>query len=130
MIEIMSVRAAPFEAVVDFFRAIDSPEIKAHFHPHDFGESRARWLCSYSGKDEYYFVTRESAIVAYGMLRGWDEGYDVPSLGVCVRPGYDRKGLGLALTYHLVAAARLRGAKKMILKVKRDNPGAIAMYRK
>ena len=66
MIEIISVRAAPREAVVNFFRAIDSPEIKAHFHPHDFGESRARWLCSYSGKDEYYFVVHESTIVAYG----------------------------------------------------------------
>ena len=62
------------------------------------------------------------------MLRGWDEGYEVPSLGLCVRPGYQGKGLGPALTYHLLATARLKGARKMILKVKRDNPTAIAMY--
>lgn len=130
MIEIVRPQPALVPALTEFFRLIDRPEIKEVFHPHDFTSSEAQRLCHYQGKDEYYLILRDQTVLGYGLLRGWDEGYEIPSLGICIHPQMKGKGLGLALMHHLVAAARVRGAPSMILKVKKDNREAIKLYLK
>ena len=52
------------------------------FRPHDLGESGAREVASHVGKDAYLIGHIDSVPVAYGMLRGWDEGYRIPALGI------------------------------------------------
>lgn len=130
MIEIVRPDHRHLEAVTEFFRSIDVPEVKADFYPHAFTEARAKALCAYSGDDEYYIAWSGVRVIGYGMLRGWDEGYGTPSLGICIRPGHQGKGLGLAMASHLIAAAHLRGAKHVILKVKQTNAPAIGLYRR
>jgi ribosomal protein S18 acetylase RimI-like enzyme len=46
-------------------------------------------------------VLQGSRIVGYGMLRGWDEGYSVPSLGILVRAEACGQGIGKLLMEHL-----------------------------
>jgi len=60
-------------------------------------------------------ITRPSPVTEWWhteMLRGWDEGYETPSLGIAVHP--DARGLGLARTFmgFLHAAASFQGAAR------------------
>jgi ribosomal-protein-alanine N-acetyltransferase len=68
-------------------------------------------------------------VVGYGMLRGWSEGYDVPSFGVYVHPGERGRGVGASLLAWAVERARDRGATSIMLKVSPRNAAAVAIYR-
>ncbi len=128
--EILKPKIQLCGVISDFFRKINVPGIVDLFSPHDFNEETAKKICNYDGKDEYYFLLHEGKVIGYGMLRGWDEGYDIPSLGICIDPDFSGKGLGLTLMYHLISCSKLRAAKKIILKVKKNNLAAIALYKK
>lgn len=104
------------------------------FHPHPFTAEAAASICGHSTGDpatgdEYHAVLEEGRIVGYGMLRGWAEGYSIPSLGIAVAP--DRRGQGVAdaLMRHLHRVAAARGAPAVRLKVYRTNTRAIRLYR-
>ena len=130
MSEIVRLGFEHRQALSEFFSKIDRPEITVNFKPHDLTPGRAEELCRYRGADEYRVAVEDGRILAYGMLRGWDEGYETPSLGLCVRPGDDRRGVGSAMMEHLIAAAKARGSSRVILKVKRANAAAVAFYRR
>jgi [ribosomal protein S18]-alanine N-acetyltransferase len=99
------------------------------FHPHPFTKEEAALRAHYQGKDYYCARIEGEDIVGYGMLRGWDSGYVVPSLGIGVLPDYQGRGIGRALMTHLHNTARQRGATKIRLKVYADNFHAISLYR-
>ena len=112
-----------------FFESLDEQGVGRYFHPHPFDSPTARRLANYQGQDLYYVFTWRGVIVAYGMLRGWDEGYDVPSLGLVVHREFRGMGLGRAMMEFLHASARLRGAGRIRLKVYAANVQAVDLYR-
>lgn len=114
--------------LADFFRALEEGGIARHFHPHPFTEEIAMKLCRYDGKDLYYAAVCGEQVLGYGMLRGWDEGYDVPSLGIAIHPKEQGKGLGRLMMEFLHVASRQRGAKRIRLKVYPDNRAAVRLY--
>src|SRR5260370_17907272 len=63
-----------------------------HFHPHPFTASEARARAHYVGQDLYALMTFSGEVLGYGMLRGWDEGYSIPSLGIYISPGHRGTG--------------------------------------
>lgn len=101
------------------------------FHPHAFTRQAVEPLAAPGRGDEYHVLTagRDGPVVAYGMLRGWEEGYTVPSLGVAVDPQWRGQGIGRRLVTHLHVIAAARGAGTVRLKVYRTNTAAIALYR-
>lgn len=114
----------------EFFRAFVRGPDHAFFHPHPLTDDAADRLCSYQGRDLYYAACVAGRIVAYGMLRGWDEGYDIPSLGMAIHPEARRRGLARSLMAFLHTAAKLRGARQVRLTVYRDNQRAVAIYQR
>lgn len=66
--------------------------------------------------------------MGYGMLRGWEEGWAVPSLGLAIHPRFRGLGAGRRLLTHLHERARFRGADTVRLKVYRTTGAAIALY--
>jgi ribosomal protein S18 acetylase RimI-like enzyme len=62
------------------------------------------------------------------MLRGWDEGYDIPAFGVAVDPDYRRRGIARKLLRHALALARERGSQTVMIKVHGQNPRARELY--
>ena len=66
--------------------------------------------------------------IGYGLLRGWNEGYEIPSLGVAVHPSMRGTGLGRLIMDFLEAMARMRGASSIRLRVRKDNAIAHGMY--
>jgi ribosomal-protein-alanine N-acetyltransferase len=67
-------------------------------------------------------------VVAFGMLRGWHEGYATPSLGIAVRPDREGRGYGRAMMVVLERLARERGATRIRLRVHPDNLRARRLY--
>jgi hypothetical protein len=45
-----------------------------YFHPHPFTDDSTKTLARYCGKDLYYLLVDDNKVLAYGMLRGWDQG--------------------------------------------------------
>ena len=82
-------------------------------------------------RDLYYGAfDLDGSMVAMSMLRGWDEGYQVPSFGIVVGRGHQGRGLGSRLTAWTVEQARATGAPAVRLTVYDDNPAAWAIYRR
>src|SRR5690606_39026689 len=94
------------------------------FRPHDMGPDGAREIAAHMGRDVYLIGFLGSVPVAYGMLRGWDEGYRVPSLGVAVRDGFRDRGLGRQMMEALHRAVRVRGGDRVRLRVAPGNSRA------
>jgi ribosomal protein S18 acetylase RimI-like enzyme len=116
------------EPLIAFFEALRSGGDEAFFHPHPLDGDEARRRCGYRGRDLYYAATRGGLVLGYAMLRGWDEGYEVPSLGIAVAPSVRGTGLARSFMAFLHAAARLRGAQAVRLKVYEANIPARRLY--
>jgi ribosomal protein S18 acetylase RimI-like enzyme len=125
------VRAGPGweQPLGDFLTALAVAEEEPLFHPHPLTAAAAEAICNETGGDLYYLLVEARTVLAYGMLRGWDQGYEVPSLGIAVHPDLRGSGLALLLMGFLHAAAARRGARAVRLRVRPDNKAAIELYR-
>jgi ribosomal-protein-alanine N-acetyltransferase len=128
-LEIRKLSPEWVDALSDFFMALSVAGDYQYFHPHPLTPEEAIKHCDYSGKDLYYVLVSDNQILGYGMLRGWDEGYEIPSLGIALHPSMRGKGLGKVFMQFLHLVAQQRGAKKIRLKVYPDNVSAVTLYR-
>jgi len=110
--------------LVEIFSDID----EAFFSPHPFTRHEARRIVKEDGRDVYAVLVEDGRAVAYGMLRGWKEGYAVPSLGIAVRTSAQGRSLGRLMMAHLHGEARRRGATVVRLRVRPDNARARRLY--
>ena len=101
----------------------------AIFHPHPMTVAEAERLCAYDGRDLYYAACQGQDVLAYGLLRGWDEGYEIPSLGIAIHPAARGRGLARPFMAFLHAAAKAQGASKVRLTVYSSNQRAVDLYR-
>ena len=115
--------------LAQFFELLKARGIEQSFQPHSLTTDAAHERASYCGNDLYVVLCEADGILGYGMLRGWDEGYDIPSLGIAIHPDAQDQGLGRLLMDFLRAAAKRRGANKIRLRVTADNRRAVSLYR-
>jgi ribosomal-protein-alanine N-acetyltransferase len=112
-----------------FFARLRAAGIEKFFHPHALSPQDAAARAAYSGHDFYCVMLQDDAVIGYGMLRGWDEGYTIPSLGIVIDPSARGRGYGRTLMNFLHDAARQRGATRIRLKVYLQNQTALQLYR-
>ena len=129
-IEIRVLDESLEKPLIEFFRDIRESGDEKYFHPHPFTDDEARKRAHYSGKDIYYVLVEGDRVLGYAMLRGWDEGYKVPSLGITIHPSVREVGLGRLFMHFLHVAARRRGCDKIRVKVYPQNVSATALYEK
>ena len=129
-LQIRLVDASLAVPLTRFFEEIRVSGDDQFFHPHPFTAEEARRRAAYQGGDLYYVLVQGERILGYGMLRGWDEGYAIPSLGIIIAREARGTGLGALLMRFLHAAARSQGAERIRLKVYPDNAAAVALYQK
>lgn len=116
------------DKLAELFECFRVSKIDQFFHPHPLTIEEATHKCFYQGLDYYCLALDGTNPVGYGMLRGWDEGYVEPSLGIAVNPAQQGQGIGKALMAHLHEVAKARGATSVRLKVYADNLKAIKLY--
>jgi ribosomal protein S18 acetylase RimI-like enzyme len=114
--------------LTSLFNEIACDPASQHFHPHPFTAAQARARARYAGQDLYALMTFAGTVVGYGMLRGWDAGYDVPSLGIYIAEPHRGMGASRVLMGYLHLAAKLKGAGGIRLKVHQDNERAFRLY--
>jgi ribosomal protein S18 acetylase RimI-like enzyme len=128
-LEIVRLRPGHTDAMARFFLRISNDPASRYFHPHPFTSTEAERVCCLKGRDLYHGLRVDADFVGYGMLRGWDEGYSVPSLGIFVASELRGTGVAKLLMLHLHVAAKLSGASEIRLKVYRENEIALKLYR-
>lgn len=115
-------------SLIALFEVIVGDGEAANFHPHPFTPEQALAICSGAGEDTYALMSHNNQPIGYGLLRGWDEGYDVPSLGIFVASEFRGTGAALALMAYLHCCAKLKGAREIRLKVHQQNRRAWRLY--
>jgi ribosomal-protein-alanine N-acetyltransferase len=130
VLEFRRLRPELTAALGVFFRAFAAGPDHAFFHPHPMTDAEAARICAYPGRDLYYAACAADGVLAYGMLRGWDEGYAIPSLGIAIAPAARGRGLARPFMAFLHAAASQRGATQIRLTVYGDNLRAVELYRR
>ncbi len=131
LVVIRTLHPEDADGLGDLFEGLAGDPASIHFHPHPLTRAEARRIADRVDiRDDVYYVAVDGdrRIVGYGMLRGWDEGYAVPSFGVAVAVDRRGAGIGRQLLRWAIEAARERGAERMILKVHVTNVGARHVY--
>lgn len=129
-LEIRIVNKTLEEPLAKFFGDLRESGDNKYFHPHPLTDDEAKNRTQYSGKDLYYVLMEGHKAIGYAMLRGWDEGYDVPSLGISIHPSVRGIGLGKLLVHFLHVVAKKRNCVKIRVKVYPENITALTMYKK
>jgi [ribosomal protein S18]-alanine N-acetyltransferase len=121
--------ASDEDALARFLVRNDVPAVTVTFTPFPMTAATAATLLSERREDRYYgaFAT-VGELVALSMLRGWDEGFVVPSFGIAVDASWHGRGVGTRMTAWTVEQARTLGAPSVRLTVYADNPGARRIY--
>jgi [ribosomal protein S18]-alanine N-acetyltransferase len=127
-LELRLVRPEDKGSLFDLFRIIREQGDDEHFHPHPFNRETAVKISNYNGKDLYYVLADQGQVFGYGMLRGWDEGFEVPSLAICIKNEFRGMGYGRVFVSFLHSAAKLRKASRVRLKVYKNNIRAKKLY--
>ncbi|MGI8835880.1 MAG: GNAT family N-acetyltransferase [Pyrinomonadaceae bacterium] len=107
-----------------------SPDYVRFFYPFEFHLASISNVLANQRRDVLMGLYLESKIVVFFMLRGWNEGYDVPSFGIIVDENYRGYGLELISLDAAKVISRLRGAERMMLKMHPDNITAKGVARK
>lgn len=127
-VSVTRLTSANTGALVKLFTRISTDPVVVNFHPHPFTREEAHKIANWSGRDIYLGLFADGAQWGYGMLRGWDEHYDVPSLGIYLAPEARGRGLSRILMEALHDYARRAGASRIRLKVYPDNIVAVRLY--
>src|ERR1700733_13895683 len=103
------VQAEHADLLTELFERNSRPEVTSSFDPFPLDREEARRIALQSHQDEYYVAMRTDRVVGFSMLRGFDEGYTIPSFGIFVDHDAHGQGIGRALTAWTIEAARARG---------------------
>ncbi len=123
-----SVRPGDAAALGYLFERLRRLGVEKFFHPHPVTQEEAAKRVAYTGKDVFCVMQLGSELIGYGMLRGWDEGYEIPSLGIVIDPQQQGRGHGRRLMEFLHNIARQRGASQVRLRVHPQNARAVKLY--
>lgn len=130
MQEYRDLSPAEEPALVRFFEANNRPEIRDRFFPFPFTAETAARICRAPRKDRYFAAFEGGEIVCFGMLRGWDEGYEIPSFGLATDYRHHRRGHGWRMWSWAMGYAAELGAKKMRITTQTQNAPMLGMAEK
>lgn len=100
------------------------PEYARFFYAFSFDADDIARMLAGRGKDVYMGLLLQDELAGFFMLRGWNEGYEVPALGAFIAEKYRGRGL-MRLTVELTKViCKLRGASRVMYKSHPDNAPA------
>jgi ribosomal protein S18 acetylase RimI-like enzyme len=127
-LSLRALRPEDETALAELFSRNALPEVVRHFHPFPLDAESARALSRGRRRDRFYVACRGPRIVGLSMLRGWDEGHDVPRFGVLVDRDQRGCGIGSRLLDHAIEQARALGSPRVELSVYASNSLAHGLY--
>jgi ribosomal protein S18 acetylase RimI-like enzyme len=100
------------------------------FDPFPLTAQTAQRIANRRGVDRYFGAERGQDLLGMTMLRGWDEGFAVPSFGILIDREQRGRGLGAAMTETTIEEARRLGASAVRLSVYTANETALGLYQR
>lgn len=117
---IRSLTAQDASIAAEFLQAQDR-EYMRFFYAFGTEENALSNIFSAAERDVYSGIFWRGRLAAVFMLRGWDEGYEVPAFGVVVDQKY-RGGAFMRLALDSARLiSRLSGAKRLMAKIHPNN---------
>ena len=108
----------------------NGPEYMRYFAPFAFDEQTICRILTQARRDHYWGLWDDDVIAGFFMLRGLDEGYQVPAYGVCVARSHAGRGLLRLTVAYALSWCALNGISELMLKVHPDNVVARRTYEK
>lgn len=99
-----------------------------YFTPFEFSSTSVENILRKMRLDKYFGLFVNNELVGFYMLRGFDEGHEIPSYGVWISSEYSNSGLSKLTLYHAFAFCKLNGIKTLMLKVHPENLVAKKLY--
>lgn len=111
-----------------FFARNNRPAVTNFFRPFLLNENTAQELLGPTRRDLFFVMEENGRFLVFSMLRGKDEGYDVPSFGIFVDWEHQMRGLGRRMSEWTFRWADQMGASKTRLTVYEENIQARTLY--
>lgn len=127
-IEIIRVSPQWKTPLKQFLLALESNGDSVYFSPHAYDDTTLNQIADDSNQDLHYVLVEDQIVLGYGLLRGWNEGFNIPSLGIAIHPNARGKGLATMLMQFLHISARINNATKVRLRVLKKNEKAHLLY--
>lgn len=99
-----------------------------YFTPFSFEEDSIKKIISNAVNDKYFGILINDELVGFYMLRGFDEGFEVPSYGVWILDKFSGLGLSKLTLQHAITFCKINNIKKIMLKVHPENIIAKSIY--
>ena len=125
---IREIISEDYELLAYFFDENNVPDVIRVFHPFSLDGKSAYDIACMDHLDRYYIALSDNKIIGFCMLRGWDEGYSIPSFGVLVDRKFQNLGLGRKITVHAIEEAKRFGCHRVRLSVYASNKIALNLY--
>lgn len=125
---IRPVRDTDYEALSGLFEENNIPEVVRHFNPFPLTRQTAYKIANTSQLDRYYVALWNGRIVGLCMLRGWDDGFEIPSFGIFVDYRYHGLGVGRQMTEFGIAETQRLDCHAVRLSVYASNTRAVNLY--
>ena len=119
---------ADITELTSFFNRNNTSSILQGFSAFPLKKETAILICSQNHLDKYYLYIEENIIKGFSMLRGWDEGYSIPSFGIFVDKDFQGLGLGSKILNLTLEKCRSLGCQKVRLSVFSSNKIAYKLY--
>ena len=123
------VKEEDCELLAALFEKNNVDSITRYFIPFPLTRETARWIACENHQDKYYLGLIEDEIIGFSMLRGWEEGYSIPSFGMFIDQHKQGLGLGKQLLDLTIDAARQLRCEKIRLSVRANNHPAHKIYK-
>ena len=108
----------------------DSKDYSKYFVAFEFDSVTILNILTKAKNDLYYGVYWGEELTGFYMLRGFDDGYTIPSYGVYISSRFNNKGLAALTLNHAISTCKFLGCKKLRLKVHTANTFALKQYLK
>jgi RimJ/RimL family protein N-acetyltransferase len=106
----------------------ENPEYSQYFTAFNFDYQTIKQKLNNLKKDSFWGIYLEKSLIGFHMLRGFDEGYDIPSYGVFISKDFSGKGLSKLTLQHAISYCKINGIKQLMLKVHPENLVAKKIY--
>jgi sugar phosphate isomerase/epimerase/ribosomal protein S18 acetylase RimI-like enzyme len=110
------------------FERNNREEVTRGFHPFPMTRETAAELLQPGRQDHFFGAEADGQLVAFSMLRGWDEGFKIPSFGIFVDYEKQQCGVGRKLTEWTLRWMDLLKCPQARLTVSEGNAVAKKMY--
>jgi len=117
-------------ATLSIWLRAQPPTYARFFRPFGYDEPAIADALARQGQDVFMGLFWQEQIVGFFMLRGWDEGYEVPSFGILIDEQYRGYGLEMAALDTAKVICRLRNVSRLMIKMHPDNISAKGVARK